>query len=387
MLPGRTGVLDCAQMGSLHRVAIAHTSADASAHDAPTPAAPAAPDRTGSDHTALNLSVRPVGLRDVPTVASFRPMQRFHLPDAQVLGYRLEIEDAKAGLPFLRGHRPAFVARSGDRAVGVAQFLALPPDQRWVLLGLGTSTGVYDSDPVIEALLGYAVRSAGLRGVKRLFARVPVGTPEAAALRLSGWHPYAQETVYQARGLPRRRSASPMRPQQRVDTWGVHQLYCAVTPREVQEAEALTSHRWDFANAPQRRGLRSRAWVADENHDIVAYAASTSRGGTHLIDLMVHTERRELAPDALDHAVANLPGPVRRVLVALRGYASELGPVLTDRGFAPALDQDLHLRYTTANVRVPAAETFPMTLEVRERLPQRVPTFMQGQPPEQAADS
>ena len=79
--------------------------------------------------------------------------------------------------------------------------------------------------------------------------------------------------------------------------------------------------------------------------------------------------------------------PLRRVLVALRGYASELGPVLTDRGFAPALDQDLHLRYTTANVRVPAAETFPMTLEVRERLPQRVPTFMQGQPPEQAADS
>ncbi len=132
MLPGRTGVLDCAQMGSLHRVAIAHTSADASAHDAPTPAAPAASDRTGNDHTALNLSVRPVGLRDVPTVASFRPMQRFHLPDAQVLGYRLEIEDAKAGLPFLRGRRPAFVARSGDRAVGVAQFLALPPDQRYL---------------------------------------------------------------------------------------------------------------------------------------------------------------------------------------------------------------------------------------------------------------
>lgn len=374
-------------MGSLHRVTIAPTSADASAQHAPAAAPPAAPDRSGDDHTALNLSVRPVGLRDVSAVASFRPMQRLHLPDAQVLGYRLNIEDAKAGLPFLRGRRPAFVARSGDRVVGVAQFLAMPPDQRWVLLGLGASTGVYDSDPVLEALLGYAVRSAGLRGVKRLFARVPVDGVDALALRRLGWNPYARETVYQGRGLSRRRRpATPMRPQARVDTWGVHQLYCAVTPREVQEAEALTSHRWDLENLPRRRGVRCRAWVADENHDIVAYAASVSRGSTHLIDLMVHPERRELAPDALDHALAHLPGSARRVLIALRSYASELGPVLVDRGFVPALDQDLHLRYTTANVRSPATEAFPMTLDVRERLPQRVPSFMQGQPPEQAAE-
>jgi hypothetical protein len=72
-----------------------------------------------------------------------------------------------------------------------------------------------------------------------------------------------------------------------------------------------------------------------------------------------------------------LPNRPRRVLCALRGYQSELGAALEECGFDPALEQDVLLRYTTATVRAPAHEAFPFHVEVREKLPQRVPTFLQ----------
>jgi hypothetical protein len=94
---------------------------------------------------------------------------------------------------------------------------------------------------------------------------------------------------------------------------------------------------------------------------------------------MVRPERRELLPALLDEAVGRLPNRPRRVYCALRGYQSELGAALGAVGFAPVVEQDVLVRYTTASVRAPAHEAFPFHVEVREKLPQRVPTFLQRQ--------
>ncbi|HET7095051.1 MAG TPA: hypothetical protein VFI22_16285, partial [Thermomicrobiales bacterium] len=284
---------------------------------------------------------------------------------------------ARAAAPLFGGRKPAFVARAGDRVVGFAQFAAMPPDQRWVLLALGGSLGVYDVEPVWEELLAHAVRNAGLRGVKRLVARIPADLPVGRVLQRRGWQPFATETIYQARDPRPRDGGGRLRRQGQVDAWGVHQLYGATTPRAVQEAEALTSQRWDIDAKPRQRGVGAMAWVADEEHDIVAYIGARSRGGTHVLDILIQPERRDLLPALLDEAIARLPHRPQRVLCALRGYQSELGAALEQRGFAPALEQDLLLRYTTATVRAPAHEAFPFHVEVREKLPQRVPTFLQ----------
>jgi hypothetical protein len=102
--------------------------------------------------------------------------------------------------------------------------------------------------------------------------------------------------------------------------------------------------------------------------------------------LVYHPDRREVIGDlvdgALTHVVQHQP---KRVYCALRSYQSEAEDALISRGFRPDLDQDLFLKYTTANVRVPNADSVPVHLEVREKMPQRVPTFLHGTTPDESA--
>ncbi len=42
------------------------------------------------------------------------------------------------------------------------------------------------------------------------------------------------------------------------------------------------------------------------------------------------------------------------------------------------------MKYTTANVRAPAFEVVRFHVEARDKLPQRVPTFLHGQPRDDA---
>jgi hypothetical protein len=333
----------------------------------------------GSRPDQIPLTVRAIRPRDVIAVAGLKPLYRFHQPDLQLMAYGPLRWGARSAAPFFGARKPAFVARAGDRVVGFAQFAATPPDQRWVLLALGGSLGVYDVEPVWEELLAYAVRNAGLRGVKRLVARIPADLPVGRVLQRRSWHPFATETIYLARDPRPRGGAGRLRRQTQVDTWGVHQLYGSIAPKPVQEAEALTSHRWDVDAAPRQRGVSATAWVADEGHDIFAYIGVRSRGGTHLLDVLIRPEARAELPALLDEAIARLPNRRQRVFCALRGYQSELGAAFEQCGFDRALDQDVLLRYTTATIPAPAHEAFPFHLEVREKLPQRVPTFLQRQ--------
>ncbi|HEU5434086.1 MAG TPA: hypothetical protein VFU81_20620 [Thermomicrobiales bacterium] len=334
-------------------------------------------DRAGEPRSdRIPLTVRAIRPRDVVAVARLKPLYRFHQPDLQLMAYGPLRWGARSAAPFVGSRKPAFVALAGDRVVGFAQFAAMPPDQRWVMLALGGSLGVYDVEPVWEELLAYAVRNAGLRGVKRLVARIPADLPVGRVLQRRGWHPFATETIYLARDPRPRGGAGRLRRQTQIDTWGVHQLYGSIAPKPVQEAEALTSHRWDVDATPRQRGVNAMAWVADEGNDIFAYIGVRSRGGTHLLDVLIRPEARAALPALLDEAIARLPNR-RRVICAVRGYQSELGAAFEQCGFDRVLDQDVLLRYTTATIPAPAHEAFPFHLEVREKLPQRVPTFLQ----------
>lgn len=342
-------------------------------------ASPAEPD--GVDD--LPLAVRSIRLVDAPSLARLQVVHRLHQPDATLLAYSAFRGGVRSAIPGLRSSKPAFVAASGDRLVGFVQFQQLPPDNRWALLALGASVGVYQAEPVWEALLTWSARAAGLRGVRRLYARVPQGSELSPLLSRLGWQAYTAETIYQATDVRRRRRSRPViRRQVPADTWAVHQLYAATVPRPVQDCEALTSHRWDvLRRARGRRDVVANGWVVDDGHEIVAHVGALSRGQTHLLEVMVRPDRRALFADILDDALAMLPGRgMRRVLCALRAYQVDLGPVLEEGSFVPIMDQDLHLRYTTASLRLPVGEPFPFALDVREKVPQRVPTFFLDRP-------
>ena len=288
--------------------------------------------------------------------------------------------DLPAALPLFRRNRPTFVAEADGDPIGFVRFSPRRPDGRWVLSSIAASTGVYAPEPVWDALLAYGVRIAGLRGVRRLFARVPVAHPLLASLRAGGWTAYAREHVYRADRLTPQPVAEPeLRAQEPADTWAIHQLYAASAPRKVQEIEALTSHVWHMDPPARRRRRRRAGWVIDRSGQLAGYARYTRGSHADMVGVMVLPEEEACFGTLLDASLASARGG-RPVYFALRGYQSEFAAELTARGFVELGEQELLIRYTTALAKAQAPEHVLFPVELRPAMPRRVPTFLEGQP-------
>jgi hypothetical protein len=348
---------------------------------------------SGSDEQAdisfspLSLVVRSVRVTDALRLARVPTILRLNQPEINLGPYRPAGATASQLFRWRQNRPRVFVACAGDRLVGFAHWQPVLPDRRWQLIALGSATGVYDAAPVWEELIRYATTAAGLRGVKRLYARVPIGSPAAEPARRIGFNAYASETVFLAQQLHSTPGVVPLRAQEQTDTWAIHQLYNSAVPKQVQFAEAWTSHRWDVRLGSADGHLVTRGWLAEDGHQLLGYVRVTSRGATHVMELIYAPDHHDIIPDLLDGVIARLRGvtSIDRVYCALRGYQAEAVAALTERGFDPVLEQDLHVKYTTATARLPQPETVPFHADVIERLPKRVPSFLHGKPGDGAA--
>lgn len=317
-----------------------------------------------------------------------RDVLRLNQPEELLVGFHPVRRGLAGSLPWARKRTRFFVAHIGSQLVGFVQFDPLLPDQRWVLTAIGANGGDEEKRRIWEALLAHAVIVAGSHGVKRLFARVNDQLAVHEALTRVGFGGYAEETVFAALDLVPPTSAPSLRKQVQTDTWAIHQLYNTAVPRDVQYAEAFTSHRWDVERRPGRvpRHGQMAGWLIEEGHHVIGYVRLASREGTHVLEIVYHPDRREVIDPLLDCALAQvIQLQPRRVYCALRSYQQEAVDALERRGFKAMFDQELFVKYTTANVRVPSLESVPLHVEVREKLPQRVPTFLHGRPGDEQA--
>jgi hypothetical protein len=333
--------------------------------------------------SSIPLSIRLVRPRDLPGLPGIKSVLHLNQPEASLAAYR---PFAAAFSSLLPGqNRPKMlVAEGDDRILGFAQFVPEPPDRRWQLVALGASTGVYDVTPLWEQLIERSVIAAGLRGVKRLYARPPVESPAAEALRATGFQAYATESILAANAPRIGGSRLPIREQTPADTWAIHQLYNAVVPRQVQYAEAFTSHRWDigaFRAAPA--GVRTYGWLLEEAFQIVAYARVMSLGTNHVLELIVHPDWSGVTGDLIDATLERVAATARvdRCWCAVRGYQDELTSAFIDRGFAVTGDLSLTVKYPAVRVLAPATEPVGQPEAVLERLPKpkRAPSYLYGQ--------
>jgi hypothetical protein len=342
---------------------------------------PLADGALGLDHHPT-LRIRSYSIADMPALLRFPGMLRLDVPNS-LLQARAWMVDFPAALPILRKERPAFVAIADGQLVGYVRFSPRRPDGRWVISAIGASTGVYAPEPVWEALLSHGVRAAGLRGVRRLFARVPVGHPIVERMQQCGWVSYSRETVFRAERLE---AVAPvgrnLRLQEPADTWAIHQLYAASTPRQVQEIEALTSHVWDMDRSRRAaRGIRQTGWLLEENGELAAYARYTRGSRAGMIDAVVTPGRVGSLGMLLDGVIAApRSGQPRPIYCALRAYLMDVKDELTDRRFSAIGEQELLIRYTTATARTSRGEPVHFPVELRPAIPRRVPTFLEPQP-------
>ncbi len=331
----------------------------------------------------LPLTIGHAELRDLPDLLRLPGIELLNQPESLLVPFSPVRAALRARVRWPRSRRRVLVARTGDRVVGIAMFQPQRPDQRWRLDAIGAAVGVFDAIPVIDELIRYGITLAGVNGVKRLYARVPHGAFCATGLREVGFWPYASETVLVGSDFGPGRMPPAVRRQQPSDTWAVQQLYSASVPRQVEYAEALTSHRWDVADNQASVGVHGL--VIEEGHHIVAMARIVSRTTGHAVELIVLPERTELIDVLLDGVAAWLvERRSDRVYASIRNYQQEIRTKLEWRGLVPLHEQNLMIKYTTANTRLPVFDVVPAFAEVREGVPQRVPTFLQTQPHDDA---
>lgn len=221
-----------------------------------------------------------------------------------------------------------------------------------------------------QKLLGQLVVRAGERGYQRVYARVVDGAPELEVFWQMGFSAYARERVYlrsgpSGAGKPQRPKL--WKPQRSRDIWGVGQLYTAVTPKLVQQAENLP--RSDYL-APYRdgfgRGVDRRYVWADGNEPSASLRVIRGRAGIWL-KLMTHTRIFDRVDELLEDALRLVPPEVQQTYVSVREYQSELEGAILSAGFAWMATEMLMVKHTTVLIKKPVLKKLPVMegIEVR----------------------
>lgn len=270
-------------------------------------------------------------------------------------------------------NRPLFVASVAGRNqhIGALQCLKYGADGRWYLQYLTAIEPVLHDSPAPIALIEHAISEAGWCGARRIMARSESGSELTTLLRNVGFSAFGHEIVFVATESPGGEPNREVRTQLSSDVWSIHQLYLQTTPRDVQNAEALTSHEWDV----ELEGRSVRGWFMTTAGTTTAFLRVRTSRRYHRLDAMFVPGSGSQMGTLFDHVFAILQNESPRpIYVGMRGYQQELESVLVRAELLAEVDQMMMVRYTTASVPVRPNDGFEM-LRTAEADPRRVPSF------------
>ena len=259
-----------------------------------------------------------------------------------------------ASLPLLKGPYEAFGAWVDGRPCGFGLSRHHVVSSRAVVVSLTTSAvdagqdgslggpGKLEIDTTAR-LIAAMSDLAATQGVVSLGTAIPDDSPFAPVFERSGFRAVVREHSYTRapRPAPEPSQIPCMRLQQPADAWDIFQLYRAITPAAVQQAEGLTADDWDFS--PGDRGLLGRSGGAKECHVISGEHGldgwidiRTDPDGAHRFELMVHPRARCVIGPIVSFALWRLSHyPVAPTRVLVRDSEVLVAAGLKEAGFEP----------------------------------------------------
>jgi hypothetical protein len=253
-----------------------------------------------------------------------------------------------------------YIAEDDGRVIGFVQASGHPPAMSLPakitslqVLNLCVASGVEESD-VAPPLVEYLCEQAGLKGVSRLFVRIPLDDPLIDVFRLQGFRQYATESVLYGES-PVARSTEPpegLRPSRSRDDRPLYHLYRKVTPWGVAHLEAPTYRDWKaLRSTPGQQEVIDRV-------EIVGWCRvqKGSQARPHTLSFMALPERG-VAEELADRAI--MVSDAQPAWCSLRHYDSHMIDALRGRGFSLLLTQALLVRETAVRESLPEKSLVP----------------------------
>lgn len=213
---------------------------------------------------------------------------------------------------------------------------------------------------VARSLLERMVAGTAKEGAERIFLRLAVDSPIVEVARSVGFFAYAQETLYRAdEPVPTTDPGLPFRSASKADTFGIYQLYSAVTPANVRAIEGATFREWQAAREPW--GGNPSDLLLEEDGIITGWLRLL-RGNESRFSMLVHPQRRD-AEAFLHTALAHLKGS-RPILCLAPSRGDSLSRLLRALAFSPVEDYVMMAKRTARLTQEPATETVGTTVTV-----------------------
>lgn len=234
----------------------------------------------------------------------------------------------------------------------------------------------YDPDAATTwyRLLSEATNSFGEMGVQRVYAQLPSGNGAEQVFSQAGFSVFTHEDIFllsaeRVKAWAHEKNgtaASVLRRMRKRDAWNVLRLYSAVTPRNVQHAEAMRTTEGTL-------GKLDDWW---ENLNGTSYIFERPETGVNSLTGIVRITRGRLGswarlhlhPDAqryADEMVAEMIALVsktraRPIYVGVRDYEGGIRAALESAGFEWQIERSHMVKHTTVRVRVPVPWLAPV---------------------------
>ncbi len=229
----------------------------------------------------------------------------------------------------------------------------------------------YDPDAATTwyRLLSEATNSFGEMGVQRLYAQVPSGNGAEQVFGQAGFSVFSHEDIFL---LPPEKIAArekgkvmlTLRRMRKRDAWNVLRLYSAVTPRNVQHAEAMRTTEGALGKLDDWwENLNGTSYMFERENSLAGIVRIT-RG--HLaswvrLHLHLHPDAQNLADEMIAEMIALVSKTrARPIYVGVRDYEGGIRAALENAGFQWQMERSHMVKHTTVRVRAPVSWLAPV---------------------------
>lgn len=252
--------------------------------------------------------------------------------------------------------RYTWIDVSRGRIRGLISVRSRPSPISWQADSLVLGAGPEDPDICLR-LLEYISAVGGEVGVQKVFLRVERSSPLVEVARQAGLIPYKSELLYwrESLGSTLREAklvGGQVRAKRPGDELALFQLYSAVVPGHVRQAEAMTFDEWKAISKKNLSLPTQRELVLEREGSLVGWLRVRLSGKVNFFDILTSPHERETLAALLGHCLGLLDQR-RPTYCLLSDYREDLRQVLEEEGFCLAGEYSSLVKQLAVRVRQP----------------------------------